>query len=548
MSGRHPLSVSPVAGPVGRGARHSGTLPRWTLAVVLAAGSVVGTSTRPALAAPLNDCVASDNGDPVVTSVQVTPDPIDVTRAGRTVRFRLQVEDRGGPGPASGLSKVWLGFGGTPTPEGGNFVLPYAQIRLVRDAGGAWVGSILVPRGTRPGRVPLGVLLEDNAHNVSLDNASDLEAAGLLSRITVQSRRDRRAPHLTSLRIRPRVVDTHTGPVTVTVTATARDRRAGVHGIGVEGLGNLPLVKVPGKPGTFRGTRTFRPWARPGVRRVRFVWFEDRVGNASAEEYETLDRAGFDRELTVVSRRDTRPPTLTRLTLTPSAVDVRTADQTVTVRVRARDRQAGLHRVSAVFWPSGEGVDLRMTSGTARRGVWEASLRMPRCALWGHWERARISLTDRAGRERSYETRELARRGWDSRIEVTQADHLPPAAVASYHQSTPATPITVSFDESVNGITPDSALVRPWLGEGVFGQRVSGTWACRDATNASADCVTGVIRSATFRPARTLAPVQHVVTLNPEFSLAITDLAGNPFRRELVFLECASPSQPGCAK
>ena len=159
----------------------------------------------PSHAAPLNDCTSTDNGDPVLVSFKRTPAEVDVTAARSRVRFRLEVEDLGGPGPASGLETVWVGFGETPSFDEVDFI-PTAQ--LVEDTTGAWVGSIVVPRWRRPGIVRLGVMLVDKAQNLRDVEARELAAAGFPSQVTVVSTLDRTPPRLTSLRIKPAAIPT----------------------------------------------------------------------------------------------------------------------------------------------------------------------------------------------------------------------------------------------------------------------------------------------------------------------------------------------------
>jgi hypothetical protein len=507
---------------------------------VLVATTVLVGPAPSAYAEPLNDCAASDNGDPVLTSFARTPAAVDVAAAGKRVRFRLEVDDPGGPGPASGAKTVWVGLGDTPGFDELGFI-PTA--RLVQDATGAWVGSIAVPRWRRAGSVPLGVFLVDRAGNFRDVNARDLAAAGFPSRVTVASADDRTRPRLSSLRISPAAVDTRATPRPVHVRATARDSHSGVASIQIQGLGPLRLTKVPGTRGTFTGTREVGTWARPGTRRIFGVRVEDHRGNASAYSYRDLGRAGFDRALTIVSRTDTRPPALRGLHLSPTVVDVRSAAQTATVRVRAADRQAGLRDVTAIFWTGdfGSVVDLQRVSGTSRDGVWRGEFRMRRCVAWGRSVHLSVSLTDDSGRRQGYSAARLARAGWTSRIAVTAADHVAPLAGASFRPVAPAGPVRLGFSEDVNGISSGSVLVRRLIGDIDHGPPIAGAWVCRDVTKARTDCRTGTVRTASFRPTSPLAPRrEYVVTLNPEFSLDVTDLAGNPFRRDEVYIETAA--------
>ena len=63
--------------------------------VLVAPGNEAASAKSPAI--PLNDCVSSDNGDPVLTGLSVTPS-VDVTDAAEEVSFSLAAEDLGGPG------------------------------------------------------------------------------------------------------------------------------------------------------------------------------------------------------------------------------------------------------------------------------------------------------------------------------------------------------------------------------------------------------------------------------------------------------------------
>jgi len=387
-------------------------------------------------------------------------------------------------------------------------------------------------------------MIVDKAFNFRSVDAADLAAAGFPSRVTVVSTADRTPPRLTSLRINPGSIDTRTAPGTITVTATARDTQSGVQLIRIRGLGAIKLTKVPGWPRTFSGTRHVGIWADTGTRRVYEVRVEDRIGNYRYYDYRSLGQAGFDRDLRIVSRNDTEPPAIARFDLEPTAVDVPTADQTVTIRLRAVDRQAGLRRVNVLLWAGGSGqfLTLHRVSGTARDGAWEAEFRMRRCDAWLRSVRASVYLIDDSGHRRNYTAARLADQGWTSRIAVTAADHIAPGAGVSFRPVPLVGPIAVRFSEDVNGITSSSVVVQMLIGDVDHGPPVPGAWVCRDAANALTDCQTGRVRVARFRPTDPLAAErEYTVTLNPEFSLDVTDLAGNPFRREELFVQTAAP-------
>jgi hypothetical protein len=239
----------------------------------------------------------------------------------------------------------------------------------------------------------------------------------------------------------------------------------------------------------------------------------------------------------VVSRTDVGRPQLKRFSVRPGSVDVRATDQTVTVTLRAVDSQSGVRAVAAWFWgrQSGSEAAMRRVAGTSRHGIWAGTFRLPRCTAQAGILRARVELTDGFGRHRTYGRARLAARGWPSELAVAASDHSAPTAFVPF--TVPATgPITVTFTEDVNGITSHSAAVHQALGDPeldvdptTLGPALVGTWTCQTRDGAATDCETGQARTARFTPADPLAASSYyAVIVNPEFSLDVTDLAGNP--------------------
>ena len=524
------------------------------LAAVLVSGFLLVAPAPSAHAAPLNDCVVSDNGDPVLTSFTRTPAVVDVTKGRKRVFFSLEVEDLGGPGPASGVGMVWVGFGGAPSMEDDFEVDPMPRAELAQNAAGTWVGSVVVPRWMRSGRVRLGVLMEDNAENHRSMRPADLSDAGFPNQVMVTSTPDTTAPELTALRITPKQVDTRTRPQALTFTATTRDTQSHVRWIRVQGNfdtadhpftsdpdGAINLTRVAGTVRRFRGATRVPRYVGSGTWKLYGAEMGDRAGNYKRYGYRRLGELGFDRDLAVVSRVDDRKPELRRFALTPGSVDVRTAGQTVTITLRVRDLQSGVQAVQAWFWSggTGHGSRLHLVAGTRRDGTWQGRFTVHRCTARAGGLRTEVWIRDRSGKTRNYGSRALADAGWRNKIAVTAADHTVPSA--TINRSVPRTrPLKVTFSQGVNGITSDSAVVRMLLedrsGESE-GPVLPGAWTCRTGLRAPTDCETGTVRTARFYPTDPLDPSKiYQVMLNPEFSLAVTDLAGNPFRREQLIV------------
>ena len=104
---------------------------------------------------------------------------------------------------------------------------------------------------------------------------------------------------------------------------------------------------------------------------------------------------------------------------------------------------------------------------------------------------------------------------------------------------------TVSFcrstrsNENVNGLTHRSVTVRPVDPEGTAPPQpvLAGRLTCTTRSGRVTSCTTGHVREATFEPSVRLRPNQYyLVELNPEHSLGVTDLAGNPFDRDGILV------------
>ncbi|MEO7979903.1 MAG: hypothetical protein ABI807_03240, partial [Sporichthyaceae bacterium] len=143
---------------------------------------------------------------------------------------------------------------------------------------------------------------------------------------------------------------------------------------------------------------------------------------------------------------------------------------------------------------------------------------VPRCgSAAGLWQ-SQLKVAEGAARTGHYLSGQPT-------LQVTAPDNLVPRVVRT---TTADNRVVLDVDADVIGITPASAPVHALAD----GSQVVGTWTCTDAAGVAVSCATGALRKAVFTPHPTFAAVgQLVVVLNPEHSLGITDLAGNPVGR-----------------
>jgi len=492
-------------------------------ALVVGAAVIVGGVTAPESAAnapavPLSDCAETDNGNPVVTGISIEPKVVDARRSPVRLRIRITATDEGGPGPASGVAQVSL-------------LLPRANIPLSLADDGSWQAQPLVTPGQwQPGVERPAISVRDTAGNVRYVPSEQLPDYG----ITVLTRRDRAAPVLRTLRISRLAVDTTKRAGTVPVTARVTDNRSGVLSVLVRAVGSgfalTKLRRVSGGrlDGLWRGDLRVSRWQRSGRLQLAAI-LKDRTRNRTLYGTRRLAAAGFPTHLAVTSKPDPTRAVVHSTSLTPTAVDVRAADATVTVDVHISDRQAPITGGNAwllepTSWRPVR-ADMTLRSGSRRDGVWRAVLRVSRCrAVSGTW-RAEAQLFGEGGNGRL-----LQRIG---SVDVTASDTLPPRPTAGI--SADGRALTVAFDEPVTGVSDASALVytgtteQPYL----LNQRLDGRWTCQDIAAQPTDCAGTAVRWAEFAPAVPLrAGMGYEVRLNPEFTLDLRDLAGNPVDRQ----------------
>src|SRR4051812_15299361 len=191
-------------------------------ALLVALFVVVGERT--AVASPLNDCHSSDNGDPALTSISLSPAVVDVRSASARVEITATAEDTGGPGLATGVRSLSVEM---PDPGTGGFT----EVPLGLDAStGAWTGSLIVPRGVRAGRLRINqAFVHDRAGQASWYGGegialSSVPGTHVVDIHSIEPPVDKTAPILTAFSFNPHSMDTTQGPRRVVVTARAHDQ------------------------------------------------------------------------------------------------------------------------------------------------------------------------------------------------------------------------------------------------------------------------------------------------------------------------------------
>jgi hypothetical protein len=464
---------------------------------------------------------------------------VDVSQESRRVRVVVDAEDTGGPGAASGMGGGTVGL---EDDDGSHKTSP-----LVRTSTGAWTSTFVVPRGTLE-ELWLSVVLWDEAGNRASWAYNDLYDLGYPNSIRFTGASYRRMD-IKSLDLSARSVDTRRRSklIPVTLKLSGRDYAPSEVELRAKEYGEphriaAHLRQEPGSPNTFSGRLRIPRWQTSGpwrVTRLRVIsWFGD-----SYSEFTTGDlrRAGALRRFRVISGPDDRSdPELRRFGLSPRVLDVRLEPGRVTARARISDSRSGVAGARLVLRHPYRGFDtsipMRRTAGSRRLGTWQGTLALDTCEVKaGTWSSA-VVVTDRSGNRRTYSASALGAAGWPSSFTLLTQDNRPPEAS---FVSVDASAVTLHFDEVVNGVTTESAIL--YVGPEMIddftwsspGPPIAGSWTCETELREPTDCLTGDVRYATFLPAG--ADAWDTVLLNPNHVLTLTDLRGNPADDRLVW-------------
>jgi hypothetical protein len=485
---------------------------------------------------PLNDCAETDNGDPVVTALDISPRTVDLRNGGRTVTVTVSAVDTGGPGPATGIRavSVFLSSGGISSDG--------VSAAAVQVAPGTWRAQVRLARGTgaRGTLRPFVSFQDGNGGAGSYLTSDQLAAQGFTATATVRNAgpRDVSPPDMTSFRLSTRSVDSRQHDREVVVRARWRDDLSGVRRVLVQTeVGRVRLRRVGGTPtdGSWRGVLTVGRWVGDQTAHV-YVKAFDRAGVRRIYGRAALRAHGLPSSFHVRARSDLDAPRLTSETSLPSAVDLHAGDVGVPVRLHVRDADSGTTRVLAWFTTRGNSqrggpsTVLRRVSGTPQDGWWEGTVRLTHCQAFSDRWMLAANATDLRGLTR-----------WPvfagQVIEVQGTDHTVELIERGTPSWTDPTRLRILFGEEMAGISPTSAVVQRHDFQPFRTVPVTAAWACADSSGSAVDCFTGPVRSATVTldepHVRTSA---YGVLVNPEHVLDVRDLAGNAPRRLDVYL------------
>jgi Dockerin type I domain len=283
------------------------------------------TATLQARGFPASLTVVStpDTTPPQIESLQFQPLPLNTSAGPVNMTMRMRVTDVLAGFIVEGTTTPWQV---TLTSPSGNQLLRLrpSEFRLVSGTfnDGVWEAPFVMRKYSEPGvwRV-VYIRLDDKVNNFIYETADSLAAGGLQPHFSVSSDpADTVLPALTSLTLKPLMIDTSQGSQTVTITLGLEDNLSGIDfdrepvcPCTIRGIvfrspsGNqtryselaLPQVSGTMLNGTWIGTAVFPRYSEAGTWNAQ-VYLKDRARNERYYTTGELKAAGFPESLAVI--------------------------------------------------------------------------------------------------------------------------------------------------------------------------------------------------------------------------------------------------------
>jgi hypothetical protein len=355
----------------------------------------------------------SDITPPEVRSITILNPEVNASTSSTKVRYRVQIED-----DLSGISSLNVIFRNTNLNGytlGG--YLPYWPAPVAIDGNrNTYEGTIEIPQGSAEGDWILESISvwdkADNGDSVTL--TPELQAVKFTvnnSAVppvlpTVSS--DQSAPELGALSFSKTSVNVSDISQEVLITANFKDDLTGVKyskfvltsPSGNQTIwGDFEEVSGTKNDGIYEASVIIPRYSESGNWRFEYLSVEDEAGQKTYYSdntgpdyigYKSLPGSISQKTISVVSSLvDTAGPELNALSVSTSSVNVSSESQELTITVNWRDALSGVEYSGIELRsPSGNQTiwsDLEQVSGTAKDGIYEATVVIPRYAEAGEW-------------------------------------------------------------------------------------------------------------------------------------------------------------------
>lgn len=347
---------------------------------------------------------------PVLVSLNIAPGVVDVETTSQVVQVEVTATDA-----LAGVEQIWVDFYGSDSNYRGG---AYLSLDSGTAGNGAWVGMLTVPVYSTPDTWTATVVLSDytgatarygDHGDIPIPPGSDTELE-----VVNDGAVDAEAPQLVAFNMAPTSVDVTYASQQMVVEIDFTDNLSGLqylfldfydsHGDRVALDTSLHQVEGTATGGKWAGSITIPRFTAPDTWDA-YVYLSDEAGNAVYLAAPFPGDPLGQIEVLNSGVVDTRKPRLLTLAITPTAVDVTSGQQDVTLVATASDDSAGVDEVYANFYNDADEyigyIYFNRTTGTPTNGTWEAVLTVPPFTAPGTWH-AQISVRDQSEKRQEY--------------------------------------------------------------------------------------------------------------------------------------------------
>ncbi|MGC2658007.1 MAG: hypothetical protein WA324_08510, partial [Bryobacteraceae bacterium] len=408
----------------------------------------------------------SDTTPPSLVALSFSAGSVDVSAAAQNLTVNATITD-----DLSGVNYGYIGFVSPSGQTAGGYQYGFFRRTSGTDLSGGYQVTVAFPQFVEPGVWTASVYLLDNAGNSITLQSAMLVSDGYPGTVTVvDSTPDTTPPTLLGASFSPSMIDTSTGPQSITVSLQVADSQSGavfsnalrypinvnLSRVGTSATNslelwgnNFTLVSGTAQNGVWQATLTV-PRYSGGSWALTEVDLSDAATNHLSLASTQLAAMGINPVLTDSSTpSDTTPPTLTGLSFAPSVVDTSASSQNVTVTVSASDDISGVYFGlfnSTYYWfdgsfqsPSGnQNVSIQgiysqpaPIAGTPLAGTWQLPAVWPQFSEQGTWKLNYLDLQDAVGNSVYYSPTQLQALGFPTTIVITKPSLLPDGTIGS---------------------------------------------------------------------------------------------------------------------
>ncbi|NMB81239.1 MAG: T9SS type A sorting domain-containing protein [Ignavibacteria bacterium] len=351
---------------------------------------------------------------PALNGFSFSPNQIDLSSNDHSIQYQLNISD-----DISGLEEATIEFS---SPGKGNG--KSETIRKLTGLTASLNESIDFGKNPDVGIWSASITLKDKAGNQVSYSSLDLNSKNFSSSLEIKETKDITPPQLTGFSFSPNEIDLASEQTVVSFNVSATDDISGVEEVTVEfsppgngGSKSETFRKISNKSVNLSGTIDLGKNPSIGTWTAK-VSLKDGAGNVVTYSSSDLTGKNFPSSLEIKDTKDITPPVLNGFMISPSKLDLNSANQSVEYRISASDNLSGIDEIKISFIPEKSGGSKVERISKINKNEFEiigwVDFKNSKEGFWS----IEVELTDNKKNTSVYKKDELGLNGFSSTLEV----------------------------------------------------------------------------------------------------------------------------------